>query len=153
MKVFAKEVKKILEVFPKTPPPPFEEVTGHRCPECNALRDDFNGVKWWEAEHTLIDENFGKLPLFTPRAFHYYIPAFILRSLEKFNPYDEVLEFVIYSLYPSEKIADLEWFEQRKELFSEQQISIIVQFLNSVLLDTNMQINYSDAEKALTFWS
>lgn len=144
---------KILDVFPKTPPPAFKEITSHRCSECNGVRDDFYKVEWWNADDDLIDDNFGKLPLFTAKSYHYYLPAFLLFSLKNFKPYNDVLQFVIYSLFPSERIDNMDFMKKRKSFFSKEQIQVITNFLDLVLKDEDVKIHHSDAEKALTFWS
>lgn len=145
--------KKILKVFPKTPPPALKEITRHRCSECNAVRRSFYNVEWWNADDALIDQSFGIISLFTAKSYHYYLPAFLLFSLKNFKPYNEVLQFVIYNLSLSERIDDMDFMMQRKAFFSKEQAQILTGFLQLVLADENLKIYHSDAEKALAFWS
>ena len=64
--------KMILGAFPKSVPPPPENLITHQCQECFSVRDDFTGVRWWSAKNDLIDENFDDMPLFSAEAFHYF---------------------------------------------------------------------------------
>ena len=90
--------RKILATFPKTDPPLAESITSHPCEECAGVTKDFGGVRWWSADDSLIDENFDKLPLFTPEAYHYYLPAFLLRALNEFDPDNLVVQFCLYDV-------------------------------------------------------
>ena len=142
----------ILEVFPKALPPTSEKLTSHKCDECNALKDNFKGIKWWEAEYELISENFGQLPLFTPTAHHYYFPAYLLCDLDESNPlyHSTIREFIVYDLTPSKEITDFKM--NRKNLFSDKQRQLVVHYLEQLLEDEDSEYIFEDIEKALTFW-
>jgi hypothetical protein len=147
-----KLIKHIDSVFEKKRPPAEIDLTPHRCNECDQLRDDFTGLEWWNIENTLIDENFGKLPLFSSIAFHYYFPAYLKRSLQKFEYFDEVLESVMYSLH--EETDSVFWirFKERRSLFSDEQALIVVEFLQLVLDDRLMEPYFQFVNKALLVW-
>jgi hypothetical protein len=87
--------RQILATFPQTTPPLPENITSHPCEECEAVTEDFSGVRWWCADDELIDVNVDALPLFTPAAYHYYLPAFFLRALDEFDPHNQVLQFCL----------------------------------------------------------
>lgn len=144
--------KMLVEVFPKDKPPNIDEIIDHQCLECFGVRDTFGGFEWWKIEGNTIDVNFVKSSLFTPKAFHYYIPAYILRALDKFGKYEEVLEFLLYNFYPSDLEGSEEYFVKRQELFSKQQKLFIVLLLNTVIEDEDLEISHDDARKALSYW-
>lgn len=144
---------KIFDVFPKNDPLPCIYLTAHRCGECDALRDNFCEQKWWLVKDCLVDNNYDKLPLFTSVAYHYYLPAFLLRSLDNFNDDSLVLQFVIYSLGPPGATANDRIVRERLSFFSPEQCSIIINFLESVLNNEEMAYEHPDAERALNeFW-
>ena len=144
--------QRILKTFPKIPPPGFDEITDHRCDECNDVRDVFFGIKWWEADDDFIGDNFGNHPLFTHKSYHYYLPAFLIQSLRRFKTYNDVVRFVIYSLSPSDRIDKTAFMKDRKSFFSEEQRDVIVSYLEIVLGDEEMKVHHSDAKKALQYW-
>lgn len=144
---------RVVEVFPKIEPPGFDELTGHRCEECDELRDLFFGKKWWELDRELVRENYGQLSLFQPQAYKYYLPAFILEALDNFNDYDEVLEFFIYGWLPS-KYPNLQTYhEERKSIFAGEQLGLISDVLLAVVEDPQMTYSSKEAERALRFVS
>lgn len=145
--------QRIMAAFPKIAPPSSENLTGHRCDECDGVRDDFSGVKWWSADDALIDGNRDVIPLFTPEAFHYYFPAFLLRSLDLFDPDDEVLQFSVYSLSPTKTPVDDPRYRARLNLFMPQQISAVASFLEQIQNDERFYYYYADVERGLRkFW-
>jgi hypothetical protein len=145
--------QKILEAFPKIDPPGPENITSHPCKECDGVRNDFRGVHWWAAGDALIDENFDNLALFTPEAYHYFLPAFLLRALNAFDPDNLVLQFCIYSLSPTKTPIDDPWYRARLNQFTPAQSSVIVKFLECVLEDEGFNNHHRDAERGLRkFW-
>lgn len=145
--------QKILAAFPKNAPPLPENLTKHRCKECDGVRDDFSGVEWWNADNSMIDENYDDLPLFTPEAFHYYLPAFLIRLLDSFDPDNEVLQFSVYGLSPTKTPVDDPRYRARLNLFTPEQISAVASFLEQVEKDERFYNYYADVERGLRkFW-
>lgn len=141
--------RQILAAFPHTNPPAPENITSHPCEECEGVTEDFRGVRWWCADDTLIDGNFDKLPLLTPEAHHYYLPAFVLRALAEFEPDEPVLQFCIYNLTPGSRPIDDPWRRARMNEFTPEQISAVAGFLAVVLQDERFSHYYADAELGL----
>jgi hypothetical protein len=145
--------QRILAAFPKYDPPLPENITSHRCEECYGVRDDFRGVRWWAADDELIDENFDDLPLFTPEAYHYYLPAFLLRALDIFDPDNLVVQFCVYNLSPMKTPIDDPWQRARLNQFTPEQITAIANFLECILKDERFYNHYAHAERGLRkFW-
>jgi hypothetical protein len=144
--------QRILATFPKADPPMPEKITSHPCEECAGVTEDFCGVSWWSADNTLIDENFDDLPLFTPEAYHYYLPAFLLRALDTFDPDNLVAQFCVYDLSPKETAED-PWFRRRLNQFTPDEVSVIATFLEYVRADERFAQYHEDAEVAIRhFW-
>lgn len=146
--------QEILEVFPKVDPPHSDNITSDDYGESLHVRLNFSGVSWWLAKNKLIDENYDKLPLLTSEAFHYYLPAFLLHSLEWFDPDNLTLEFTIYGLSPTKTSRDDPWFSARLIRFTPYQIHVVRKFLNCILSDPVMYSFYKNAERGLNkFWT
>lgn len=145
--------QEILEVFPRVDPPHSDNITSDNYGDSPQVRRSFNGVTWWSAPGKLIDENYDGLPLLTSEAFQYYFPAFLLRSLEWFDPDNPTLEFTVYSLSPTKTSRNDPWFSARLIRFTPCQIRIVRKFLNCILNDPAMYSFYKDAERGLNkFW-
>ena len=141
----------ILVTFPMTDPPAHNEITSHPCDECAEVASDFSGVKWWSADPAVIDENFDDLPLFTPLAYRYYLPAFLLRALETFDPDNLVTQFCLFDL--SGDPHD-DWYRKRIELLTSDEAAIAVTFLRYISGDARFAPFHSDAASALrNVWS
>jgi hypothetical protein len=141
--------KLILAAFPKTDPPSDGNVTSHVCKECQAVADDFRSVRWWSAKDELIDSNYDKLPLFTPEAYRYYLPAFLLRALDSFEPENSVLEFCLYALGCEPTRSDDPRYRARFESFTGPQLQAVTNFLECIGNDETFRAHRDDVETAL----
>jgi hypothetical protein len=62
------------------------------------IRRDFKGRRWEEVPPGVIERNHDSLPLFTTEAFCYYLPAYLVYSLETADPTSNVPFFTLLSL-------------------------------------------------------
>lgn len=123
--------------FANTRHPGPDKLAPHECDECRAVRDAFARMDWKTLDDALIKANFDKLPLFSPEAFHFFLPAYMLYSLIHLN--SEVGEFTVYALTPEvQKLNEVErkamssWWQERLKPFSQRQMVIIYEFLDIV---------------------
>jgi hypothetical protein len=145
--------ERILQAFPKLGPPLRERLTEHRCDECDAVRDSFSRVEWWHARGSLIDSHFDNLSLFAAESFHYYLPSYLLRSLEAFDPENDVLQYSVYSLSPTHTPIDDPRYCEKLNLFTPEQISAVASFLKLIGADERFYNYYADSERGLRkFW-
>jgi hypothetical protein len=106
--------KRIIEAFGKVEQPVWENIALHECEECRGVRKDFVNVKWSKAGDELLEANYDKLPLFSPAAFQYFLPAYLLYTLKNFDDnFSEVCEFTLFALTP-----DKNWKEENGEISS-----------------------------------
>jgi hypothetical protein len=134
-------------------PLPASPVEGDR-PQSIALRGAVHGLTWVEFDGNLVFEYFDALPLFSPQGYHYYLPAYLTYAAENFLPYDNsIIEFLIYSLRPSEEDWSKRFYQERKELFSQPQRKMILHFLDNVIQEPTMSVHHHDAARAVRFWS
>lgn len=143
----------ISSVFPRTNSPGSGEITSDEYGDSMKVRLSLAGHKWWLVDDNIIDQNHLHLPLLTPIAFHYYLPAFLIRSLKHFVPDNETLIFTVYSLAPFKTSSDAPWFCDRKRQFTPAEVKTVIKFLHCILNDESMYSLYSDAERGLKkFW-
>lgn len=128
----------ICEAYASTPPPSegdFVPTSLGEDPECDQIAADFQGKTWREVSQDTIQCHADSLPLFTPSAFRYFLPAYMLASLEPpsagFHP-AEVMKFVLFRLVPPEAHEDPEYFMARARQFSPKERQAITSYLKLV---------------------
>lgn len=145
--------QQIIDTFPQKSPPLVNEITYDDDECCNRVKTEFNSLKWWSANCDFINRNYDVLSLFTSTAFHYYLPAFLICSLKRFEPDNRILEYTIYSLSPTKTSQDDPWLKERLRLFTPEQINTIRNFLEYILYDESMYAFHKDAERGIRkFW-
>ena len=114
----------IVSAFKDVPYPGDDCITLHECPECRQIRDDLRGQSWQILAEAILERRCDSLPLFTPAAFHFFVPAYMLYSL--IHPDSEVAFFTCQGL----GVAGFDSFYlQRFRLFSSQQKEAAIAFL------------------------
>ncbi len=109
-----------------------DELIVHACDECFALRDAFAGRRWADIPVRQIHEHYSELPLFSPVAHHYYLPAFVIAATDSTRRKDlPILDMVMYDLcaLPKESVT----FSERFELFSPPQLTALSRWLFHML--------------------
>jgi hypothetical protein len=119
----------IEEAFPVRPIP-HGLLISHPCDECLRLHEDFTGRQWPDVSLAVISYHADSLPLFTPGAHRYYLPAFLRTALSRELPSDHILlDMVIYNLCPD----DSTWWQQRFGGFTPAQQRAAAGWLEFVL--------------------
>lgn len=72
-----------LESFSHVPRPAKAEITSHDCDECNSLSSDFWPYFPSDLPLEVLDSHVFDLPLLTDEAKQFYLPAWILRSIDR----------------------------------------------------------------------
>lgn len=124
--------EKILAAFEGVPHPGDDNIASvdTRHPEYRRYALHFKGRQWTQVDLVEAREMHGALNAFTPEAFHYFLPAFMLASLESYD---------IYDLIPESIRVDLEYvgahrkhFPVRMAQFSKEQKRVITEFLREM---------------------
>jgi hypothetical protein len=117
---------------------PTQRLVEHECEECQELEMAFANLEWKKVPSDLLRRNFGAQPLFSPEAFHGFLPAYLVYSLENFGK-DEVSEFTIYTLSPGSDIkTNPTWWQRRFSHFRLNQLSLVYDFLNLTLVEEDL---------------
>jgi hypothetical protein len=103
----------------------------------------------------VVSKDYDALYLFTPEAFQYYLPAYI--RLAVLYPLDSNLpDMLFYLLTPPEEADLLDYWNQRTHLMTNEQKTVIVEFLNwyaeVVLVEEDLPFYGEQLHSALDFW-
>lgn len=116
-------------------------------PEPYALWQAFRGRTWKdisveEAEYWRMN-----LPSFTDFGFAYFLPAFLLASLQ--DEAEEIDAYLIRSLIPPEN--DMEEFDQRMQIFDNEQRQAIAQYVD-YYINENPASSQRFARRTRLYW-
>ena len=96
----------------------------------------------------MIEAHPSKLPLLGPEAFVYYLPAYLLYSIEHFQYHHPVTEMTIYAVSPSEDYTPEEGLGEhlceRLKPFTDDQINAVEEFLLLAESDESFRRYYGD---------
>ena len=93
------------------------------CPECAEISQTFGSKSAVSVEDAVLAEHTA-LPLFTPEAFHYFIPAYMLYSIR--HPNSDVTFFTRQTLGEARVDA---FYVNRWRLFTARQREAVISFL------------------------
>lgn len=91
-------VTQIRESFRDRPYPGDDNLVAADDYEGIDVRRDFKRRRWEEVPPAIIEHNYNNLHSFTAEAFCYYLPAFLIYSLETADPSSNVPFFTLLSL-------------------------------------------------------
>jgi len=95
-------VAQVESAFVQTPYPGDLNITGPcRCDECREIADYFRGTSWRGHTAESLRYHADALSLFTPAAFRFWLPAFMLAELHDPNDADVIAEFIAYTFRDS----------------------------------------------------
>ena len=117
---------RIREVFRLVPRPEYANIVEHSCPECDELREDLAQLGQYEVPNDVLDYHRNDLSLFSPEALRYFLPAYLIYSIEK--PDSDLTEYVIFFLC-SYRFATSEW-KNRVRIFSESEKEMVCLYLH-----------------------
>jgi hypothetical protein len=100
--------------------------------EAEHLNKTFDKLDWKKLDRSVVESNL-VLPLFSPQAFHYFLPAYLLHSLDDSFDNLTVREHTIITLSPGkEDAASMSFYLERFRLFTEPQMNTVIEFLDWV---------------------
>jgi hypothetical protein len=140
---------KIIDDFADVPYPK-GVIAPHNCEECREVTTVFANKNWKTIEPEILEDNFGVIPLFSPEAFHFFLPAFLIYSLEHFlEKYNTVCEFTIYAVSPNkETIERSNYWQQKYRHFNLEQMNSIYEFLVCIRKHENFESFSEEAKEA-----
>ena len=92
--------------------------THQDCPECEDVRQHFRGSTWHGHTVAELQQYQSVLPLFTPAAFRYFLPAYMLVSLGAWLEADMIPFSILQMCLLPRPDADAELRQHHHERFS-----------------------------------
>ena len=123
-------------------------------PDVAETAEGFRGKDWRDMDASFLSNEYCESLLdLTPKAVQYYLPAYLLVSLESYEDADIVTDYTYYFLCPC-KGATTD-FRERFKYFNERQIVAVARFLRYMT-----ETHWSDwfdfgrgrLQRCLTFW-
>lgn len=156
---------KILDAFGATPYPGDEDLVADQSgydPECTEIASAFKGKDWKDVSVEMLRKHKEALPLFTPAAFRYYLPAYMTGCADSYYDVDVALDSVLFNLTPPKPRSGWEWdfFWARAQQFNERERDAIRSFLE--LMDQYERADWASegmeppgdrVAPALDFWA
>jgi len=123
----------IESAFADVPYPGDDRIAEHMdCPECDDVREHFRGTTWRGHTVAELQRYQSVLPLFTPEALQYFLPAYMLVSLGAWREADDIPFSVLYMCLPSDPSEDAglqEHSRKRFGIFTPRQRQAIAAYL------------------------
>lgn len=145
--------ERLVQAFP---PRPFYGLVSkhHECDDGIALRRELPGKRWDEVPGAFVDDNSLSLALLEERALVAFLPAWLLRSMEKFDDDNLILEFTVYFLCPGSSVEH--WDDERLanlvEPFDIVQRTLVGDFLQAILERGDLEWYHDYAEFGTKRW-
>ena len=122
--------------------------------ECAEIAKDFRGKDWREIPLETLRYHSDSLFFFTPKAYHFYLPAYLMASILSYREADIISSNVVYSLtYHEEKGTKMDRFIERTNCFSSTQQLAIRSFLEFLFAQHSSDFPLGELNIALDkFW-
>lgn len=127
---------------------PKEKISGYDNEEGREIEAAFSNNEWKTIKPQILNEYYDIIPLLSPEAFHFFLPAYLLYSLDHFSGFETTTEFTIYAVTPTKSdVKDsLEYWKQKFEKFNSEQMMCIYEFLDLVKEDENFELFFEEVE-------
>jgi hypothetical protein len=127
----------IIAAFADAQRPTEDDIVVHECDECRALEAAFAPLTWDAVPDSVIEAHASELPLFSPTAFAYFLPAYLLYTLAHFTPRADAAEHTVYALTPNDppNVDMADWHRERFKPFTQAQVTVAERFLELVEAD------------------
>jgi hypothetical protein len=130
----------------------YDQSGGHL--ECNQVARRFRAKQWKNLKIEFLRRNADAVFFFTPMAYAYFLPAFLLASIRDPSHADVIPGNLVVSLSPSLSRAEPEQFLNRAENLTVPQRRAVAQFLNHLATEHAAAFPLGDPTIALDdFWS
>jgi len=142
-------IKRLYIAFDQAPRPRPEEITPHRCGECDEVAARLAPHPHAEVPDDDMDWLGDSLPLLGPTAFRYFLPSFVAFCLR--NPQSSVDALINYNLAPSGSLDDGE--RNRFRWFSVAERQVIAEFVEFRYQQCGADLDRPYLEQAREFWN
>ena len=135
--------------FADVPRPAPGGVVSCDCEECAGVAKSFAGLDWRGVGAEVREENYDKLPLFSPAAFRHFLPAYLLHSLAHFE-LAGVCEYTLYQLTPGKETeASASHYGEKFAAFTPEQMDAVYDFLELARRDEGFAHHHTSIERGV----
>ena len=142
-------VQSFIEAFKEAPRPAREEITNHRCCECDRIRDDFAQYSVTDVPESVIEYHQDSIPLLSPKAFRYFLPRYVQVSCE--NRESDVTDMLLFNLSPDD--PDSEFWSCRCDDFTESEKQAIINYLTYRKSWPDAVVDNRWIEPGMVYWA
>jgi len=122
--------EQIKQAFSEVQQPNPEEIVDCSCWECVAQKKMFSGQTKGNLSDKLI-EKCDTVALFSPKAFHYFLPCFLIYSLKHETDNEDFADYVLNIILPyKEDDTSRSYWLKRLCLFSQEQLKVVIEYIN-----------------------
>jgi len=118
----------------------------HDCEECDGVRKAFSRQAPFSLPSNVLECHHDSLPLMSPEAFHHFLPAYLIYSVN--SPMSLVAQSAWFSLSPPEldqRYAD------RFGRFSESEKAVVLQVVE-FMIEADKDLQLDERERARRYW-
>jgi Family of unknown function (DUF6714) len=101
-------------------------------PESREIADAFRDKRWQEVSSGMVRQYAEALPLLTPDAFRYFLPAYMMASIDDYPNVDVARDSVVFNLVPPGPGSEgwqIDFFNSRAQQFNPVEAGAIRCFL------------------------
>jgi hypothetical protein len=138
--------ERIRAAFADVPMPERKAIAQHECCECEALRATFAGRHWSTFDAALLEANYDQLPLLSPEGLAFYLPAYLLHALASLTEPDNVTDYTVWHLAPTNDEIDPAYYRARLRVLTPEQFAVLADFLELVAGDERLREAHEDLE-------
>ena len=97
--------------------------------EMESLMQSFGGIEdWHDIPRCTLEYCCGELPLLSPEAFRFCLPAYLMASLDEVDAPGDLTQFLVFKLVPENPNGDQVLRDQRS-CFTDRQEAVVAEYL------------------------
>lgn len=141
-------IDQVYRAFKDARKPSVDEITLHRCVECDDIRDTFEAYSVRNVPDEKVEWLARSFCFLSPIALRYFLPRCIEFDIS--NPNSWVGDSIIAFL-SSQNMSDANWVERHNE-FSLNERKIVAEYLEILQVHNDANIDDEELTKALNIW-
>jgi hypothetical protein len=143
--------------FEVEPVPPAGELCGSAGGEAREETGAFAGKPWPELDAATVETHAAALFFFTPEAFHYYLPAFLMEPLSGGETGSLAVHNVLFALKATGEPAVMRFRRTRWPLLTKKEVAAVEEWLDWLLAHADGAVFAQEVATASTafrdrFW-
>jgi hypothetical protein len=137
------------KAFSSAPRPRPDEITTHRCCECDKVRDDFSAYAVTEVPDEILRYHGDSIPFLSPKAFRYYLPRYIQFTCE--NPNENATDNLLFNISPDNPFS--EFWSGRCDNFTTEERRAIIAYLEHRRTWPDSDVDKELITSGLEYWN